>query len=351
MVAVLATCLHSALGFAAPTAPQSAAHAPAQAPAPAQAQAQDARSLEDVVMLSPIISGQKAHQLLNSASPLAKDIQWLYSGSSILAGPLGQVAQRIDWQNFVHTDREGIRWRLNQLSLVKDQLKTRFKLDPNRPVVVVGDSITTFFILSSGWGEEGRIAWMLEVSGFAKVSVVDGGYKAILAKAASKSGPAAPQQKQAASSFPPRERATGKFGDAVDKGFGKDQGNSPWISYDQLKTKLETAPESLIVLDTRSWDEYRGLRSYVGRKGRIEGARHFHVDSFFDSSGRLRDKSQLLKELKAKGIDGSKPVVTYCSGGIRSAMAYYLLRHHLGFAAVTNYEGSWAEWSKRALTP
>lgn len=287
----------------------------------------------EVVMLPPIISGQKAHQLLTEPTARAKDIQWLYSGTSTLAAPFAKVAQRIDWQNFVHTDSDGVRWRLNELSLVKDLLKTRFKLDPTRPVIIVGDSITTFFILSSGWGEEGRIAWMLEVSGFSQVSVVDGGYKAILASASTH-----------ASTKASTHASTHALGQ------NEQQGQQSWTTYDQLRTKLKSAPESLIVLDTRSWDEYRGLRSYVGRKGRIEGARHFHVDSFFDSSGKLRSKAKLLEELRAKGIDGSKPIVTYCSGGVRSAMAYYLLRHHLGFAEVSNYEGSWAEWSKRDLT-
>ena len=51
-------------------------------------------------------------------------------------------------------------------------------------------------------------------------------------------------------------------------------------------------------------------------------------------------------------------MITYCTGGVRSAEAWTMLRA-LGYADVRNYDGSWFEWSadnpvrwnlRRALT-
>lgn len=275
------------------------------------------------VDLPPLLSGADAYQLLRSKDPRHAKIQWLYSGDSSLV-PLLSQARKINWQAFVHTDKEGVKWKLKTLTDVAAQLVADYQLKKDLPIVVFGDSITKFLLLSSGWGEEGRIAWMLEAAGFPRVSLVDGGYKAILAKSPSH---------------------------AFSTQFRKGDNTAPKsISFAELSAHQAKDPSSHIIVDTRSWDEYRGLRSYVGVKGRIAGARHFHVDDFFDNDGKIRPIAELSLKLAKLGIDGKKPIVTYCSGGVRSAMAYYILRYHLGFPEVANFDGSWAEWSKRSKT-
>lgn len=270
--------------------------------------------------LPPWLSGEDAYRLLTSQEARYSTIQWLYSGDETLKPPLTK-AQKINWQSFVYTNQDGIRWVLKDQAQIKDRLIKDFRLDPSQPVVVFGDSITKFLVLSSGWGEEGRIAWMLQTAGFNQVAVVDGGYEAIMAKSGTL---ALAGQFNVVEDSPPKA-----------------------IGFAELAKQHQTARDDHVVVDTRSWDEYRGLKSYVGKKGRIQGARHFHVDDFFDSRGKLRSKAELSRELAKRGIDGKRPIVTYCSGGVRSAMAYYVLRYHLGFPEVANYDGSWAEWSRR----
>lgn len=267
--------------------------------------------------LPALLSGDDAYRLLTSGNP--SDIQWLYTGDSSLKAPLDR-AKAINWQAFVHTDKDGVQWRLNDMAKIKEQLRSDYQLSPEKPVVVFGDSITKFLLVSSGWGEEGRIAWMLEMAGFSKVSLVDGGYKAIETKASSRT-------------------FAGQFRQ------GPESQSVKSANFAELLKRHTESPESVVILDTRSWDEYRGLTSYIGKKGRIPGARHFHVDDFFDDKGRILPLAELSATLQTKGIDGKKPIVTYCSGGVRSAMAYYILRYHLGFPEVANYDGSWAEWA------
>ena len=42
-------------------------------------------------------------------------------------------------------------------------------------------------------------------------------------------------------------------------------------------------------------------------------------------------------------INPNKEVIVYCTGGVRSAMAYFVFRF-LGYE-VRNYDGSWWDWS------
>ena len=49
-----------------------------------------------------------------------------------------------------------------------------------------------------------------------------------------------------------------------------------------------------------------------------------------------------------EGIDGSKPVIAYCRIGERSSHTWFVLKYLLGLEHVTNYDGSWTEWARRA---
>lgn len=302
---------------------------PAAAQRSPAAQPTGAKKKAKPVELPPLLSGQDAYRLLTSDR--ADSITWLYSGDSSLKPPLDR-AKVINWQAFVHTGKDGVAWRLNDLAKVKAQLRQDYELSQDRPVVIFGDSITKFLLVSSGWGEEGRIAWMLEVAGYSKVSLVDGGYKAILAKA-------------------PSQTLAGQFNLGPASQGPASQGGAKSVNFTELRQRQQKDPASLVILDTRSWDEYRGLTSYIGVKGRIPAARHFHVDDFFDDSGKILPVAELSARLRKKGIDGKTPIVTYCSGGVRSAMAYYILRYHLGFPEVANYDGSWAEWAIKGPKP
>lgn len=80
-------------------------------------------------------------------------------------------AVRIDWTDF----RDG--WgRTGRLPGNLDDLALRlatFGVDSERPVVVYGDA-------HRGWGEEGRIVWMLAYLGHPDARLLDGGWSAWL---------------------------------------------------------------------------------------------------------------------------------------------------------------------------
>lgn len=60
---------------------------------------------------------------------------------------------------------------------------------------------------------------------------------------------------------------------------------------------------------------------------------------------KYKTKAELLPLFAAAGIDGSKPIVTYCNSGALASIYYFILKEICGFADVTMYDGSWQEWA------
>jgi thiosulfate/3-mercaptopyruvate sulfurtransferase len=86
-----------------------------------------------------------------------------------------------------------------------------------------------------------------------------------------------------------------------------------------------------LVVDVREPEEYAGAVLHgEARGGHIPGARSIPWQ-------------RLLTE--DPGIPVSSRIVVYCTGGVRSGMAWLMLRQR-GYANVSNYDGSWWEWAR-----
>jgi len=93
------------------------------------------------------------------------------------------------------------------------------------------------------------------------------------------------------------------------------------------------------LVDTRSFFEWL--------RGSIPGAVRISWTDFYRGKERRPVNRQELKALlQEHGIDPLRPVVYYCSGGIRSACAWTV--HELaGLPSARNYEGGMEAWHKR----
>lgn len=108
------------------------------------------------------------------------------------------------------------------------------------------------------------------------------------------------------------------------------------------------------IIDARSVEEYSGEITKNGaiRGGHIPAAIRFDYMEMLDGgSFKFKPKEALLQLLEEKGLDPDVSTVTYCHSGVRSALALFALREIAGMKNVTNYDGSWIEWSRDEALP
>jgi thiosulfate/3-mercaptopyruvate sulfurtransferase len=191
-------------------------------------------------------------------------------------------------------------------------------------VVVYGD-------WNYGWGEEGRLFWMLEYMGHLDVRVLAGGM--------------------------PRWRALGRPSRSVTEEVARgDFVSNPRptlraTTADVLQAVTVPDRPSAVIFDARTVEEFEGSTPYgSARGGHIPGAQHLDWKGLFAPSGQLRPKGEILEILEGLGVGPNTEVITYCTGGVRSAFVYLVLSW-VGVDGVRNYDGSWWEWSSQPDLP
>jgi thiosulfate/3-mercaptopyruvate sulfurtransferase len=105
------------------------------------------------------------------------------------------------------------------------------------------------------------------------------------------------------------------------------------------------------LLDVRRVDEYLGRDVMAARGGRIAGSRHRLFSDFVAPDGRLRPVPDALAILKGSGVNPGELRATYCQGGVRAALVWFVLHELAGLTEVRNYAESWEEWGNRPDLP
>lgn len=256
-----------------------------------------------------IISADLAKQLLSGGATLldarAPILKWFCRLPPAIP---------VTWQEFSRSDFPH-KGKIIENNTVLTQKLQAIGIYQDKPVIVVADSM-------KGWGEDGRIVWMLRTLGHEKAVFVDGGYRAFI-----KGG----INRVKATNTPPK---TGDF--VISR-------RSNWeIQRDELKAILGN--DNLVVIDARERREYAGKTPYgEQRGGHIPGAVHLYYKQLMDKQGQLLACGEIVAILQQKGVSQSSQIVSYCSGGIRSAWLTCVLTN-VGFNA-KNYAGSMWEWS------
>jgi thiosulfate/3-mercaptopyruvate sulfurtransferase len=108
----------------------------------------------------------------------------------------------------------------------------------------------------------------------------------------------------------------------------------------------------VMLLDTRSPEEYTGEDARAVRGGHIPGA--VNVEWTRALAGEevqtVIPPGELRELYGSAGVTPDREIVTYCQGGVRAAHTYFMLRL-LGYTRVRNYDGSWAEWGNDDRVP
>jgi len=105
------------------------------------------------------------------------------------------------------------------------------------------------------------------------------------------------------------------------------------------------------LLDVRAIDEFLGRDVRARRGGRIAGSRHRLYTDFVAPDGRLRSPEEALAILRGTGVEPEHLRATYCQGGVRAALVWFVLHELAGLSEVRNYAESWDEWGNRPELP
>lgn len=216
------------------------------------------------------------------------------------------------WENYTRTDTDGVKWRIFPPEELAGALGS-MGIRHTDAILVYGDADTS-------WGGEGWLVWVLAWLGHqGPVYFLDGGIQNWQA------------EKQPLSSDTVHKRPPAEYRVNLQPHFHM---NSEQIAAQK---------DQLSLIDTRGY-----LTEWL--LGHLPGAVHISWKKFYQGRHRRALSPEELKALLLdQGVDLQKPVVYYCSGGIRSG--YPWLVHQLsGLPAAVNFEGGIEEWvQKRPL--
>lgn len=180
------------------------------------------------------------------------------------------------------------------------------------------------------WGDEGRMFWMLEYLGHTNLRILDGGWVKWV-----------------------EERRPFEHGRVTPKPgtFTVKVATETAIAKDELKGIVKQSHPNTVIVDARSLEEYMGKEvSGIPRAGHIPSAIHLAWNGFLNKNATVKDLETLKAGFEEKGLRRDQEIVCYCTGGVRSAWLYFVLKL-AGYQKVRNYAGSWWEWSRDFACP
>jgi len=201
------------------------------------------------------------------------------------------------------------------------ELFTWLGMTPDTHVVACDDE-------GGGWAC--RFLWTLDVVGHRHYSLLNGGLVAWLNEGY-------PYDQAPVAPYPAKAyRVDGFTRAAVDASY--------------ILSRLHAADLSL--LDSRTPEEFSGIKRLAERGGHIPGAVNLNWLETMDTTRNLRFKpqDQLRQMLETRGITPDKEIVCYCQTHHRSSHAYIMLKM-LGYDRISGYPGAWSEWGNRMDTP
>jgi len=180
------------------------------------------------------------------------------------------------------------------------------------------------------WGDEGRMFWMLQYLGHQHLRILDGGWVKWVAE----------QRRYEHGMVTPKPGT-----------FRASPNPDLIVMKEELKKIVRgTHPETPIV-DARSLEEYAGKEVQgIPRPGHIPSAINVPWNGFLKPDATAKDLEAIKASLEEKGLHPGQELICYCTGGVRSAWLYFVLKL-AGYPRVRNYPGSWWEWSRDFAAP
>lgn len=200
------------------------------------------------------------------------------------------------------------------------QIFSKLGIKEGSEVLVYG-----FTMPDQGFGDEGRILYTFNYTGFNNVKIIDGGFKQVESLGFNKK-------------YNPSEDRI----DVSDVVRVEGENNSNAIFTDELLTLVGNP--NVQIIDTRLEVEYNGRVIYGENKaGHIPTAISIPFNSLVDKDGFIKSREELEKYFEEKGLDKNKLQITYCTTGVRASYVAVILTE-LGYK-VRNYEPSFARYA------
>lgn len=230
----------------------------------------------------------------------------------------GSIA--VMWQNFADMSGapgENLNWGTVLEPKALSEKLSEFGISKDKEIVVYTST-------NGGWGEDGRIVWMLNRAGLDNVKMLDGGFeywKANNYEISKDTVEPTPATVEVAS---------------LD--------NSTNIDTDELASKIG----EVVIIDVREKDEYEGAQKFgEARGGHLPGAINITFNQFLNNDGTLKTAQEIKAILDENGIEKDDEIVTYCTAGIRSAHMQIVLSM-MGYENAKNYDASFQAWAGSA---
>ena len=208
-----------------------------------------------------------------------------------------------------------------------EKLLRQAGINNDSTIIIYGDSNNWF----AAWG-----AWVFDIYGVKNVKLLDGGRK----KWEAEKRPLTPLATQVAA-------GNIKVSDA---------NNALRARLIDVVAVANKKSDTALV-DIRSNDEFTGkifapagVQELAIRAGHIPGAVNVPWGQAVAEDGTFKSAEELRKVYAAVGIDGKKPIITYCRIGERSSHTWFALSKILGYN-VKNYDGSWTEYGNSVGNP
>jgi thiosulfate/3-mercaptopyruvate sulfurtransferase len=209
-----------------------------------------------------------------------------------------------------------------------EKLLSEAGITPQTRVVLYGDTNNWF----AAWG-----AWVFDQFGHEKVSLLDGGRKKWELERRPVSTLPTRHARSEYRIASPRPELRARLADVLAVVDGEVEAD---------------------LIDIRSADEFSGriiappgVQELAIRAGHIPGAVNVPWNKAVnEADGTFRSAEELRALYAEAGVDGSRPIITYCRIGERSSHTWFLLKHILGYE-VRNYDGSWTEYGNSVGVP
>lgn len=193
-------------------------------------------------------------------------------------------------------------------------------VDKTKEIIVYADTL-------NGWGEDGRIVWMLRMAGVENAKILDGGYNYWTANNHKTTTEASVAQ------------ATDFVVETLNMNMTVDT------------DELSAFDGDIVIVDTREQNEFDGDTKYGEKRGgHLPNAKLLTFNEVLNEDGTFKSATELEKLFNEAGLEKDDKIVTYCTAGIRSAHLQIALSM-MGYNDVRNYDASFYEYAAKENLP